>query len=232
MKKLFAVLVAVAIAGESVMAQDVIGLKQGSESLNFTFGGLSTLGTTGAKAGPTTGFGMSYFLNSDAALRIGLQLGYASETIPSNIDGGTDGSASVLGLGLSVDYLKYMLGATSRVHPYVGAGIAFSFTSTDQKSAVGLDETQKEVKNGVVSIDNFNNIGGGITLGVLGIGGVEFFIYPEISLSAEYDLNIVNFNIPSDVTTTGGGFSYTTKNTTTTQVLGFSAANLGIHIYF
>ena len=61
---------------------------------------------------------------------------------------------------------------------------------------------------------------------------MEFFIYPEISLSAEYVLHVVNFNIPSDVTSTTGNSSSTTKNTTTTQLLGFSAANLGVHIYF
>jgi hypothetical protein len=213
------------------MAQDTtIMLKQGSKSLNFTFGGLSTLGTTGATAGATTGFGMSYFLDSDEALRIGLQIGYAQETIPSNATGGTDGSESLFGLGLSVDYLKYLLGATSRVHPYIGTGIAVSYASTDQKTAV-TSGNQLEIKNADVYINNFN-VQGGITFGVQGIGGVEFFIYPEISLSAEYDLNVFNFNIPSDIITTQGSFNNTVKNTTTIQILGFSAANLGIHIYF
>jgi len=201
------------------------------KSLNFTFGGHSTLSTTGAMAGTTTGFGMSYFFKSDEALRIGIQIVYASQTVPSNMTGYSDGSQSLFQSGLSLDYLKYMLGATSRVHPYLGAGIAFSYTSTDQKFIAGSDQTQPETKNGLVSINNFN-MQGGATFGVQGIGGVEFYIYPEISLSAEYDLNIINFNIPSNVTTTEGGVSYTTKNTTTTQILGFSAANLGLHIYF
>ena len=231
MKKIFAVLVATVIIYGSLMAQDSIILAQGSKSLNFTFGGLASLGTTGATAGATTGFGMSYYLNKEEAFRIGLQVVDVSQTLPSNMTNGTDGSLSLFGLGLSVDYLHYISGVTSRVHPYFGAGIAFSYSSTDQKSIAYQGQTQTDRKNDYVSINNIS-IGGGINLGVQGIGGVEFFIYPEISLSAEYVLHVVNFNIPSDVTSTTGNSSSTTKNTTTTQLLGFSAANLGVHIYF
>ncbi len=130
MKKFLAVVLAVVMMCGVVMAQDMNVQKEGAKSLNFTFAGLGAFGLTGT--GPAGGLGVSYFLSSDAAVRLGLQIRSASTTIPANPAAGqtgTDGSTSTFTLGIGADYLMYMGGSASRVRPYLGAGVSFSMIS-------------------------------------------------------------------------------------------------------
>ena len=159
MKKILAVVLAVVMMCGVVMAQDNLGNKAGDKSLNFTFGGFASL-ATGA-AGTGAGFGATYFLASDAAVRGGLQVKSTSTTLPANPatgQTGTDGSSSNFTLALGADYLMYMQGATSRVRPYMGAGLAFTMVSTESKNAVISPATQTTTKGA----------GAGLTLGVNG----------------------------------------------------------------
>ena len=224
MKKFLAVFVAVVMLCGVVMAQEVqnLGTKAGDKSMNFTFTGIGTFGI--GATGPAGGIGVSYFLGSDAAVRAGLQVKSTSSTIPANPgtgQTGTDGSSSSFTLALSADYLMYMQGATSRVRPYMGAGLGFSMGSTDFKNAVIAPAVQGETKGGA-----------GTTLGLMGICGAEFYLYPELSLSAEYTLTLFSMTSPADVVTTSGSTSVTTKQTSTTQILGFGQGGAALHIYF
>ncbi|HAP34461.1 MAG TPA: hypothetical protein DCQ28_00390 [Bacteroidetes bacterium] len=224
MKKVLAVVLAVIMLSSFMIAQDVQpAVKAGSKSLNFTFGGLGAFGLNGT--GPAGGLGISYFLSSDAAVRLGLQIRSISSTIPANPgtgQTGTDGSQSTFTLGVGADYLMYMMGATSRVRPYVGAGFSFSMISDTRKNAVIAPAIQVEQKG----------TGAGLNLGLMGIAGAEFFLYPEMSLSAEYTLSLFNMNSPADLVSTSGSTSVTTKQTSTTTILGFGAAGATMHIYF
>jgi len=222
MKKLIALLIVVMMFGSFASAQEAMTMKEGSKSWNFTFGGLSTLGTGAAGIGG--GVGLSYFLNSDAALRAGLQLKIGSSTVPYNGTGsGTDGSTSDSWIGVGADYLMYMQGATSRVRPYMGAGIGVMMESHGDKSAFASGGSTTE-RTGLGN--------SGLTFDLHGIAGAEFFIYQEISLSAEYNLNLIGIHSASDTEVKSGSTTTTTKNGGTTQILGFSAAGAGIHIYF
>lgn len=225
MKKVLAVVVAVVLMCGVVMAQESqnLGTKAGDKSMNFTFGGLASLAT--GPAGVAGGLGVSYFLSSEAAVRVGLQVKSLSSTIPANPgtgQTGTDGSSSSFTLAIGADYLMYMQGATSRVRPYMGAGVSFSTSSTETKNAVISPAVQVTTKG----------IGAGTTLGLMGIAGAEFYLYPEVSLSAEYSLTLINLSSPADIEVSAGSTTTTTKQTSTTQILGFGAAGAGLHIYF
>jgi outer membrane protein W len=219
MKKVLGLFLAVAMLAAFSFAQDVMpAAKAGSKSLNFTFQGIGTFGV--GSAGPLGGVGGSYFLNNDAAVRAGLQVAYNTTSSTSNAtSGGTDGSTSAFTLGAAVDYLMYM--NAGRVRPYCGGGIYFTTTSSDTKPTdkAGFDEQ----KGGTPT-----------TFGINGILGAEFFVYSEMSLSVEDQLNVIGITSYSDVQTTVG-------NTTTTQhpqpgsklgILGFMAPMVGLHIYF
>lgn len=222
MKKVLAVVLAVVMMCGVVLAQDApAGNMAGAKSMNFTFGGLGTfgLGATGINGG----LGVSYFLSSDAAVRLGLQVGITSSTTPTSLSsGGKDGEASSTSLGIGGDYLMYMGGA--RVKPYMGAGVSFTMNSNSSKPVVNVaNAAQSEIKNAA---------GAGTTLGLKGIAGAEFYLYNEISLSAEYQLNLFSMQSASDMEVTTGNTTVTTKGGSSTNLLGFSAAGATLHIYF
>lgn len=224
MKKVLAVVLAVVMMCGVVMAQDApAGNQAGAKSMNFTFGGLGTfgLGATGINGG----LGVSYFLSSDAAVRLGLQIGMASSTTPANPAAGQtgkDGESSSTSIGIGGDYLMYMGGA--RVKPYMGAGVSLSLNSNSSKSVVNTTNgVQVETKNGP---------GAGMTIGLAGIAGAEFYLYNEISLSAEYRLNLFSTTSNSDMEVTTGSTTVTTKGGSSMNLLGFSAAGATLHIYF
>jgi len=215
MKKVLVLAVAIAMIFGLASAQDVVPVaKTGSKSLNFTFGGLGAFGIN--PSGPNGGIGVSYFLNSDAAIRAGLQLGLATTSTPAN-PSGTDGSTSSLTLGIAGDYLMYM--NAGRVRPYMGAGIHFTTQSSDTKYVVNGPGTQDEQKGGTPT-----------TFGLAGIIGAEFFIYSELSLSAEYQLNIISLTSTSDLTNSNP--SSTQKGGSSLNILGFGGGGATLHIYF
>jgi hypothetical protein len=217
----------------TVDAQEVKpAVKAGAMSLNFTFGGLGTFGI--GPAGVNGGISFSYFLNNDAAVRVGLQGVLNNSTKPWNdlsgngTNPGTDGTTSTFGLGLGVDYLMFVSAITPGVKPYVGAGLFVEMNSSSTKPALsntagGASIT--ETKNG-----NGNE---GLSFGLGGIAGAEFFLYPEISLSAEYQLNIISLTARSDQVVSYKGYpSVTTKQGSAMQILGFGTFGATLHIYF
>lgn len=247
MKKLLIVMLAVVMMCGAAFAQDFQpAAKAGAKSLNFTFAGLGAFGI--GATGPGGGFGVSYFLTNDAALRLGFQIALPSMTSPANPGvgkTGTDGSASAFSFGIGADYLMYMYGMTPRVKPYMGLGVRFGMVSTDEKDGSNDNAgppvfVQTEIKNR--AYDNHGNPLGvtindvtyhaGTQLGLMGIVGAEFFIYPELSLSAEYNLNLFSLTSASDQSVIVGPTTTIIKSPSYTKILGFSAAGAMLHIYF
>lgn len=227
MKKILAVVLAVVMMCGVVLAQDApAGNQAGAKSMNFTFGGLGVFGLAGT--GPAGGLGVQYFLSSEAAVRLGLQVAIGSTSTPYNdptgTNPGTDGSTSGTTLGLGADYLMYMGG--QRVKPYMGAGFSFSLNSTTTKNAYANNAGAGTV---------VETSGGSMTLGLRGIAGAEFYLYNDVSLSAEYSLNLFSLTSNSDATTKfkGPGVAdVTTKGGSSTNILGFGAGGATVHIYF
>ena len=230
MKKFLAVLVAVVMLVGFVSAQNTqnLGTKAGDKSLNFVFSGLGDfkIGPTG----PSNGLGISYFLGSNSALRVGLQIERSSTTDPYNdfsanaTNPGTDGSSSIFTLALGGDYLMYMAGATSRVRPYIGAGGNVNMISSTINPKVTNDKADDEDTEISTGIFGF---------GLTGIVGAEFYLYPEISLSAEYNLGLFNMSSNSDRTTKfEKSKDFVEKRGGNTTLFDFGTTALQIHIYF
>ncbi len=235
MRTAFTLVIVALVISTSVMAQDVKpAVTAGSKSLNFTFAGLGAFGI--GPSGIGGGLGMTYFLSSDAAVRLGLQAAYASASMPANPPAGTpgtDGSQSAFQAAIGADYLMFMTGATSRVRPFLGAGVQFGFANTNSKNPVTGATVQTEIKNNEFG-ENINGTTyfGGMTIGARAIAGAEFFLYPELSLSAEYQLNIISLTSQSDEETIAGPTTVTKKMGSSTTLLGFGAAGATLHIYF
>ena len=233
MKKALALVVASSLVFGMALAQDFQPVvKAGAKSINFTFGGLGTFGL--GAAGVRGGISASYFLSQDAAVRLGLQVASNSTTTPWNdlsgngTNPGGDGSTSNFAWGIGADFLLHFNATTPRVRPYVGVGARVISQTSDSKPALATS-----VPNGTL-IETKNGTGGdGLTFGAAAILGAEFFIWPAISLSAEYQLNLYSQTSGSDLVTSYKGInSVTTKQGSSTTILGFGSAGATIHIYF
>lgn len=235
MHRSLSVFVAGMMLAGSLVAQDVKpAVSAGSKSLDFTFAGLGAFGI--GPSGIGGGLGATYFLASDAAVRVGLQVVYASASMPANPPAGTpgtDGSQSAFQAAIGADYLMFMTGATSRVRPYVGAGVQFALASTNSKTAVISPAVQTEIKNNEFGENiNGSTYVGGTAISARAVAGAEFFLYPELSLSAEYQLNVINLTSQSDEETINGPTTVTKKLGSSTTFLGFGAVGATLHIYF
>jgi len=231
MKKLFVVLAAILFAVCYSFAGDdaVRNTKEGDKSLNFTVGGLGTFDVQGA--GPSVsmpvpipaGISCSYFLSSNSAVRCGLQMQYGSQTSPyQGIGSGQDGSSYQLAIGVSADYLTY-IESSGRVRPYFGGGMLISFSANDTKYSASTGSVQEELQNQSPA---------GISIGARGILGAEVFILHDVSISAEYQLNIISYLSNSDEKDTYGSQTSTIKGGTSFTLLGFGTLGATAHIYF
>jgi opacity protein-like surface antigen len=240
--RMMAGVVAVMMAVSFAAAQDFMtSVAPGSKAMLFELNGLDNLGAGDFEGG----IGGKYYLSNAMAIRASLQFGMFSQDEPSNADAsavppetGIDGeySATQLGIAAAVEY--HLL--TGRVSPYVGGGVGFSMTSTDDKYAdVGTaanPPVSVEVKNdedGYMGQGVFNGIYAGTDIIFGGLAGVEFFITKEISLSAEYQLAYTIHSSPDMEVIIG-------QNTQKTEVGGFSVfgvgsantGNLTLSVYF
>ena len=168
-------LVGVVVAASLASAQDVSPeIEVGSKAVLFSFSGLSVLNAGSYKGG----IGGKYFLMDPILLRASLAFGMASQENPQ----GTYGSNSAMTFGISAG-AEYHL-AFARVSPFAGGVIGFSMTSTKiVDSSGGADRTQNNFPSTV-----FPAYIPGKAFNIGGIGGIEFFITKELSLSAEYQL--------------------------------------------
>ncbi len=223
MKKVALVVMAVILVASVAMAQDAPAAKMGAKTANFTFGGLGTFGIGAAGAGG--GIGVSYFIADDAALRLGLNVGMGSTSTPAAVTGNSEGKSSTMDIGLGVDYLMYS--GTGRLRPYMGAGIGITMGSSTIEPSV-----TPAINGEVTKTTNGRGIDG-LGFGISGIVGAEFFLYNEISLSAEYMPNLVRISTKADSETSiEGAATVTTKGGTSTSILGFGATAVQLHIYW
>ncbi|MBN1129997.1 MAG: outer membrane beta-barrel protein [Chitinispirillaceae bacterium] len=193
-------------------------ISTGSKAVLFTFSGLDGL----AAGEYNGGIGGKYYLTNPIALRGSLAFGMASQ----DPDGDAFGSSTSMRFGVSAG-AEYHL-SFERVSPFFGGEIGFSTTSTKVvDSNAGAKRTQINIS------DDLDNPGRSFNVGAL--GGVEFFITSEVSLSAEYQLGWrmpIGYEQKLITETTAG------KVETTTKVSGisvFSISNSGaltLAVYF
>ncbi len=232
MKKTVFFLAILVIAGSVAFGQDVVpSINAGSMGVLFQFSGLANIGA-GAYQG---GIGGKYYLTDRTAIRVAAQFQYAKDNLPANPPTGTrgtDGYRSGTTFGL-LAAIEYHLGK-GRARPYIGAGALFSTTSTDEKDAVWAPNPQTETKNGFngLTLSNINFIPS-TTLGFAALFGVEFFLYKELSLSAEYQLMYGMMSFKDRVVTQGATTVTTPSPTGTGSRMGiFNDGSVILTVYF
>lgn len=232
MKKVFIVVLALVLVGSMSFAQEVTpNLTGGSKALLFSFAGLSFL-NAGTFDG---GFGAKYYLSDAMAVRAGLQFASASATNPANPPAGqqgSDGTQSATRIGVGGAIELHM--GKGRVSPYLGAGVAFSTTSTEMKNIVvgNPPPAQTTTKNatGGETISGVN-YQGGTTFTVYGLAGFEFFLYKEVSLAGEYRLGFSSTS-RKDQEVTAGATTTTTKLASSSTFDIASQGVLTLAVYF
>jgi hypothetical protein len=205
----------------------ISSIRANSKAMLFTFSGLSNLGAFSYNGG----IGGKYFLTDPIALRASIQFMGGNQVLrPATV--GSDGSISGVRFGGSVGGEYHLL--MTRVSPYVGATIGADITSTESKPQVegNLTQVAKITKNN----KSGENIGGvayaaGSNFNVGLLGGVEFFIVKELSLSAEYQFGF-NMNSRADEQIIDGNTTTTTKLGMLTSYGIAAVGILALAVYF
>ena len=202
----------------------------GAKALVFEFDGLDNLSADSYQGG----IGAKLFLNNSMALRMMFNFDRLSEEDPANPATGLEGTNGEyintnFGLGAG---LEIHLGNKSRVSPYFGGGLGFTYGSAVYKPPIVYDQgaSVTRVEQETTGIYQFN---------LVGIIGAELFILKEVSLSAEYMLSIGFYGngdtkyTPVAVSGTPPvGDSYTLKGNSGWYIGTGSAGQLLLSIYF
>jgi len=230
MRTVSLVVISLVLLTSFAFAQDVVpAVSAGSKAVLFDFSGLSFLGA-GAYEG---GFGAKYFLSSDLAVRAGVLFANASDKIPANPgpgQAGTDGERSATQFGV-LGGVEWHPGK-GRVSPYMGVGAGISLTSTEHKTAVIAPTVQTTTKNDANG-ETLNNktYYGATALGVYGLVGVEFFLYKELSLGAEYRVGLTSSS-KKDEEVSAGSLTQTTKGGSYTEISIMNTGTITLAVYF
>jgi outer membrane protein W len=206
MKKIVALVAILVLMTSMSFGQEFISSQaSGAKALLFTWSGLANINATEYNGG----IGVKLFLSDYMALRAQLQLGMSSQKDPALDPTGKEGTFDVTSLGIGAA-IEYHL-SKGRVSPYVGAGVMFSTTSTEEKPATAGGAEQ-------VTYKNFEDYAV-TSIGIAAIIGAEYYITNGISLAAEYQIGF-----RSD---THKDYEYTT-NVSTTTTKGGSSTDIGI----
>ena len=231
MKSPIAVVLAVFVSSSLVFAQETPNFTTGTKALLFTFDGFSNLAAGNFEGG----FGGKYYLSPSTALRAGVQLTTVSEDIPANPPEGSQGedgelSASRFGVSGALEWHRN----AGRVSPYLGLGLGFATTSTESRTAEDGNPPSEptEIKNDDdgLRIDG-ETFFGGSALSFFGMAGVEFFLFKEVSLAAEYRFGFRRIS-RKDQEVTSGTFESTTEVGGSSGFGINSAGALTLAVYF
>jgi opacity protein-like surface antigen len=197
--------------------------KAGTWSLNFTVNGLGDFGVIGAPVSSVTffdenanlqsatlyGFGGSYFLNDDMALRANLTFNNTNQNVKNT---GGESDLTMQAWGITPAFLWYM-GGDGPVAAYWGPQVSYSMISAESEttpvSGTGTTETGK-----------------GTTFGVGVVMGAQWWAWDQVAFNAEYTLGYSSTTTEYEVT---GG---TTSDGPTFTDFGISNWAVGLGFYF
>jgi outer membrane protein W len=215
-----------------VLSQDVTpAMGANAKAMLFSFSGLSTLGANSYEGG----IGFKFFLTDPIALRAALIFSGANQIIPANPPAGLAGNdggifATKFGFACAVEY--HLL--QSRVSPYIGAGLGLNYTYTESKTATtGNPPPEPVITKNRIAGETIGGLAyaGGTNFNIGLLGGVEFFIIKELSLSAEYQLGC-GLTARSDQEVVSGNTTTRTKVGMLTQFGISSTGTLTLAVYF
>jgi len=109
------------------------------------------------------GLGFRYFLNDDAALRVGVNIAIGSWEVKDEWE------QTCMEFGASIIYEKYLPHIHS-IAPYLGAGVGFTHASMDYEPAE--TEYKEEVTGNVIH--------------VIGVAGFQWYFTDGMSIGGEY----------------------------------------------
>jgi opacity protein-like surface antigen len=202
MKKLLVVaLLLVMSANLNIFAQN----SDDNKAILFQFNGLSLLRADAFEGG----VGGKFYLNNRMAIRGVVKFSMNSSTDPwTGAAAGNDGETSSTTIGLGGAFEYHMV--VGKLSPYFGGGFGFSTTSSEEKSPYPNGGSQTVKKD-----DPAYNAGTNLSLYAL--LGVEYFIYDNVSLAAEYRLGFNSLS-RADYSITSGGITSTTKMGSSTSI--------------
>jgi hypothetical protein len=129
------------------------------------------------------GLGFKYYITDPIALRAGLIFGYTKRTIPAPTNG-LEGNQSALRVGGSIGGEYHFI--KNRISPFLGGDFRIMSTNTTSNSTTN---PQIETKNDAAGETiNGTTYDAGVNFRIGAICGAEFFIIPELSIAAEYNL--------------------------------------------
>lgn len=187
--------------------------KQGTHSINFLINGLGDFGVSSfpvasVGAGTLYGFGGSYFLQDDMAIRAGVAFNRWNQNTKGTT-GETDNTE--MGFGVSPALLWYCMGE-GPVSAYWGPGAMFGMYSDETKftPTSGTGTSTKQTWTG---------FGVGIVM------GGQWWAWDQVAFNAEYMLSYSSYS--SEVESGG-----TTTDGPTVTEFGFSSWSVGLGLFW
>jgi len=214
MKRLFLVGMITLLAFGLTYAGGERMTKQGTHSLNFMMQGFGTFGVSGSPAGTANGstmygFGGSYFLNDDMALRAGVAF-HRTNTNTKSTGGETD--VTSMGFGIAPALLWYCMGEGS-VSGYWGIQGMFGMSSNETKST----PTSGTGSSNKTTYTDF---------GVGAVIGAQWWAWSQVAFNAEYTLA---FGTSSSKNEVSGG---TSVDGPTITRFGIDSWSVGLALFF
>lgn len=171
----------------------------GSFALDLNFNPAAIFDASASTMFNMPGIKARFFLNNNLALRLNLDFGYGSNKSYDDLDGDDFTKTKNTRFGISPGFEK--LYGLKRFYIYLGAEIPITSYST--KTIIENNGTTTEIKN----LDN-----GYFRIGLHGILGVDFYIFPKLYVGAEFTpgyiyTNYYDTKVDNDVTDKGGSGS-------------------------
>ena len=166
------------------------------------------------------------FITANSAYRVVANIGFGTET-ESTEAGGNTFKETTSGYDVSLGLGKEWRRGKTRLQGYYGADVLLNVNSSTYKetnSQTGIGDKEYKEKDGL-----------GFGLGVNGFLGAEYFIFPKISIGAQYQygLSVRMQGAGEGTTTPWVGAATTSKGSKTSSIglgnVGVASMNLTLH---
>jgi hypothetical protein len=167
--------------------------KQGTMSLNFLINGLGTFGVTGTTAGTANGgylygFGGSYYIQNDMALRLGLAFHTGTSSEKDYEVTGDENKVTDMAFGIQPALLWYFMNE-GPVSGYWGPTVLFGMSSHEVEyiPPAGASQTNKT---------SYTDFGAGLVM------GAQWMAWEQVAFNAEYVLAYATASSTHDISGT------------------------------
>jgi hypothetical protein len=173
------------------------------------------------------------FITSKSAYRVIANLGFGSNSTETPVVAGpltTTTKITTTGFDLKAGLGKEWRRGKTRLQGFYGADALITLKSNTVKNNVSENTTVGTVVNNFTT-ETTTKTGLGFGIGVQGFLGAEYFLFPKISIGAQYTYGVnLGFNGKSNVTTTtsGTGVAGTNNSVDGGSSFGFNLGSVGV----